>query len=126
LSAQGNADSAVVLLESILKKTGENALILENLALISRDRLKDYPRANAYVERTLALGKSDRRVFETAVGMKQELRRLMSSPSKPLNDESLRELAASDSDQASMGNAATARDAAASSSDLSAMEDSLK
>jgi hypothetical protein len=50
----------------------------------------------------------------------------MSSPSKPLNDESLRELAASDSDQASMGNAATARDAAASSSDLSAMEDSLK
>jgi len=127
LSAQGNADSAVALLDSILKKTGENALVLENLALIARDRLKDYPRANAYVERSLALGKSDRRVFETAVGMKQELRRLMSAQSKPLNDESLRELAASVTEQSGSVTDAAARDASQSaSSELSAMEESLK
>jgi tetratricopeptide (TPR) repeat protein len=127
LSAQGNAESAVMQLEGILKKTGENALLLENLALISRDRLKDYPKANAYVERTLALGKSDRRVFETAVGMKQELRRLMSSQNKPLNDESLRELAASGTEQAVSRGESTVRDnSVPSSTDLSAMEESLK
>lgn len=97
LSAEGQPEQAVVELEGLMKKTGDNSLILENLAYISRDRLKDYKRAGKYVERTLALKKVDRRSLETAVGLKQELRRLMAAQNTRMSDENLRELASSQS-----------------------------
>jgi tetratricopeptide (TPR) repeat protein len=127
MSAQGQTDSAVEALEMVLKKTGDNALILENLAVIARDRLKDYKKASTYVERSLALSKSDRRSLETAVGMKQELRKLMSGQDKHLSDESLREMAATGSGQGSQATEQSAIDSNSNStSELFKMEESLK
>jgi tetratricopeptide (TPR) repeat protein len=127
MSSEGQSEMAVVALESILQKTGDNVLILENLANISRDRLKDYKRAAGYVDRTLALNKADRRSIETAVGMKQELRKLMAAQEKKLTDENLRELAAK-SIQSGVGTATEvpAAESNASSVELQQMEDSLK
>jgi len=128
MSAQGQAAEAVAELETILKKTGDTPLILENLALIYRDRLKDYKQAARYVDRALAAGKSDRRTTEMAINMKQELRRLLASQEKQLSDESLREMAA----QSAQTSAAAGETPAAagnsqdSSSELFKLEESIK
>jgi tetratricopeptide (TPR) repeat protein len=127
MSSEGQSEEAVASLDEILKRSGENALVLENLANISRDRLKDYKRAARYVDRTLAMGKVDRRTIETAVGMKQELRRLMATQEKNLSDENLREMA-SRSPQSNGGTAGEMASTEANSmtSDLQKMEDSIK
>lgn len=95
LSAEGRGEDAVAGLEAVLKRTGENAFVLGNLALISRDRLKDYKRAAGFVERTLALQGTDRRSLEAALSMKQELRRLMLAQDKQISDENIRSMAES-------------------------------
>ncbi|NBW82575.1 hypothetical protein EBR21_12550 [bacterium] len=127
LSSEGQAEEAVASLDEILKRSGDNALVLENLANISRDRLKDYKRAARYVDRTLAMGKVDRRTIETAIGMKQELRKLIAAQEKNLSDENLRELAS----RSPQSNASPAGEMASSetnsvTSDLQKMEDSIK
>jgi len=127
LSSEGQSEQAVAALDEILKRSGDNALVLENLANISRDRLKDYKRAARYVDRTLAMSKVDRRTIETAVGMKQELRRLIAAQEKNFSDENLREMAS----RTPTTNGATAGETAPSeansvSSDLQKMEDSIK
>lgn len=126
-SADGQYEQAILALENILKKTGDQALVLENLANISRYRLKDYKKASQYVERTLALGKADRRSIETAVGMKQELRRLIASQEKHLSDENLRDMAA----RSAVSNSETRADIsnnepAGKATELEKMEDVLK
>lgn len=123
LSAEGSHDDAVSALEAILKKTGDNALVLENLALISRERLKDYKKASRYVERTLALRSADRRSIETAVGMRQELRRLMAGQEKRLTDENLREMAETPAAEAGEGSGSGSQ---GGSAELQKMEDSIK
>lgn len=122
LSAEGSHDDAIASLEAILKKTGDNALVLENLALISRERLKDYKKASSYVERTLALRSADRRSIETAVGMRQELRRLMAGQEKRLTDENLREMAESPNTASEVANTSSQN----GSSELQKMEESIK
>lgn len=128
MSAQGQATEAVVELEGILKKTGDNSLVLENLALICRDRLKDYKKAARYVDRALALGKSDRRSTEMAINMKQDLRRLLASQEKQYSDESLREMAAQSAQQSAAAGEAPAANANSqdASSELFRMEESIK
>lgn len=127
LSAEGQPEQAVAELEALMKKTGDNSLILENLAYISRDRLKDYKRAGQYVDRTLALKKVDRRSLETAVGLKQELRRLMAAQNTRMSDENLRELASAQADNQTTVKS-DARSAAGDSevSELRKMEEGLK
>ncbi|NBO38060.1 hypothetical protein EBU99_05710 [bacterium] len=124
MSAQGQAQDAVELLEAVMKKTGDNALILENLAYISRDRLKDLKRASSYVERSLALGKSDRKSLEAAVGMRQELRRMMAAQERRMSDENLRDMAAQ-SANAAVGEQSSVNSNSASQ-DLLKMEESIK
>jgi tetratricopeptide (TPR) repeat protein len=92
-NAEGNSEEAVAVLEELLKKNGENAFVLSQLAQISREHLKDYNRAARYVERTLALQNNDRRTLEQAISMKQELKRLMESKDKNYSDETLRRMA---------------------------------
>ncbi|MFZ9520656.1 MAG: tetratricopeptide repeat protein [Silvanigrellaceae bacterium] len=127
MSSEGQSEEAVATLDEVLRRTGDNALVLENLANISRERLKDYKRAARYVDRTLAMGKVDRKTIETAVGMKQELRRLIAAQEKNLSDENLREMA-SRSAQSTAG--ASGENAAAETnsapSELQKMEDSIK
>lgn len=93
ISGTGQPERAVANLEEILEKNGDSLLVLENLAVLSRDGLKDYKKSMKFVERTLALKQTDRRSLEWAVGMKQELNKLLATQSKQLSDESLREMA---------------------------------
>lgn len=123
MSAEGDHERAILVLEGLLKKTGDNALILNNLAQISRERLKDFKRASNYVERMLALEKTDRRSIEAAIGMKQELRRLMASQEKRLSDESVREIAAGSEPNISEK---AAPEANSTAGELQRMEDNIK
>lgn len=127
MSAQGQSERAISMLEEVLRKKGDNALLLENLALISRDRLKDYKLALKYTERLLALKQTDRRTLETAVSLKQDIKRMIAAQNKTLSDESLREMAsASPSQSATRAEQEAPQAQQLMSNDLMKMEDFLK
>jgi|GEM_PF-639177 len=91
---QGQAEAARTLLVEQLKKSPKSALVLYNLAIISKDRFQDFTGALDYTERYLALSKGDRKGTEKFIAQREELKILMARKQGPLTDSALREMAA--------------------------------
>lgn len=126
-SAQGDAQRAVRLLEDVRTNTSESPLVLTNLANIAREHLKDYGLALNYVEKILALKRSDRKSLETAVTLKQDLKRRMAAQKVELSDESLREMAELSAQSApSVSEHALNQGAIGEENELNRLEESIK
>jgi len=92
-SAQGEPQHALQALKTLSTRYSDNPIVLENIANIAKEHLKDYQLAMKYVEKILALKKTDRKSLESAVAIKQELKKRLAAEETQLSDESLREMA---------------------------------
>jgi tetratricopeptide (TPR) repeat protein len=126
-SAQGEPQKALVALEAISKEFSTNAVVLENIANVAKEHLKDYRLAMKYVEKILALKRTDRNSLESAVALKQELKKRLAAEETQLSDESLREMAETSSSQSTLTSGqALSQMSLDDSNDISRLEESIK
>lgn len=92
-AAEGRFAEATAALEDVLSENGDSAFVLLLQSKIAKDRLKDYKLASRSIERLLALRSNDRRTFEQAVVMKQELKQLKDTGGEKYSDEKLLQMA---------------------------------
>lgn len=126
-SAQGEAQHALQTLETLNKSFGDNPLVLENIANIAKEHLKDYRLAMKYVEKILALKRTDRNSLESAVSLKQELKKRLAAEETQLSDESLREMAEVSSAQSAVASGqALSQMSLDDSNEITRLEESIK
>ena len=126
-SAQGEAHHALVTLETLSKSFAENPVVLENMANIAKEHLRDYRLAMKYVEKILALKQTDRNSLESAVALKQELKRRLAADEAKMSDESLREMAEVNSSQSALASGqALSQMSLDDATELTRLEESVK
>lgn len=126
-SSQGEAQRAIQILEEVHKSSAQNPIVLENMAKIAKEHLQDYPLALKYVEKILALKRNDRKSLETAVTLKQDLKRRLVAQETQLSDESLREMAEVSATQSTVASGhALNQSNTDDSNEISRLEESIK
>jgi tetratricopeptide (TPR) repeat protein len=93
LSGQGQWESAKVLLTELLQSSPKSQLALYNLAIIEKERFKNFDLALGYTERYLAVVKNNRVATEKFIAQREELKGILAKKSGPVTDEQLRKMA---------------------------------
>ena len=93
LSAQGQPESARILLVDQLKKTPQAGLVLYNLAIIEKEKFQNFKASLEYTSAYLDSSKKDRKQTEKLIVQKEELKALVAKQQGPLSDEQLRQMA---------------------------------
>ena len=93
LAAQGQSESAKVLLTELLLGSPKSALVLYNLAVIEKERFQNFEAALGYTERYLEVAKNNRAATEKFIAQREDLKSKISKKGGPLTDQQLREMA---------------------------------